>query len=289
MTAASSNTPQPQQLLQQRQCNSPITITRPHSSAAESVVEGSHPSYHIRRGSENNALGVGLMDDISSSLCQTQRPIFTPRGFASPPPPPRYPPFASPPPLPQQRHVPPPAPWSIGSMSTFVRPTLQESAPGATPPIAPGFSPATLLEKLSCFIDHPDLILPMLQAVMQQEGHQHQSQQVQQLDAEMLASIVKMFHQYSSAAASGDAVLSQQAQPPSTANSTSSPSHTTSASSAASGGGGGQYHHLSRGSNASTPPPPPPSVSRTGSMDQVRFLVFVNLFLFYEAYSQIGR
>ncbi|KAH9287041.1 Uncharacterized protein ECG_02025 [Echinococcus granulosus] len=256
MTTTPSNMSQ-QQLLHQ-QSTSTIAVSRPQSSTTDSVIESPHP-YRVRCGSDNNGPASGLIDDVISVSGSTrqpqQRPIFNPRNFTSPPP--RYPPFSSPrhvsaasqpPPLPHT-----PMPWSMNPMSTYPRPTRQESSPSATTATTNAFSPVSLLEKLSCFID-PDLVLPMLQSAMQEGQH---------LDPDLLASLAKMFQQYG--ASGGD---SGGIPPPSNAV-TSTPSPSQTSASGGSGGGSGQYHHLSRAAGAATPPAP-----RTGSFDQTYPLVW---------------
>lgn len=121
----------------------------------------------------------------------------------------------------------------------------------ATTPTTNAFSPAAMLEKLSCFID-PDLVLPMLQAALQEGQH---------LDPDLLASLVKVFQQYGVSGGDSGGI----APPSNTANSTSSPSQASAGG--GNGGGNGQYHHLSRAGGASTPPVP-----RTGSFDQASFV-----------------
>ncbi|VDM18084.1 unnamed protein product [Hydatigera taeniaeformis] len=258
MTTASSNVSQ-QQLLHQQDAST-VAVPRPQSSTTDNIIENPHP-YRVQRGTDNNGPVPGLIDDSIPPSGLTgqpqQRQIFNPRSFTSPPP--RYPPFSSPrhvPPAPQPPPPPPhlshtPTPWSASSMSAYPRPTPQESSPVAPTQSTNTFSPAAVLEKLSCFID-PDLVLPMLQAALQEGQH---------LDPDLLASLAKMFQQYSAGGGDGGGIP----PPPNTANSTPSPSQTSAGGGG--GGGSGQYHHLPRAGGASTPP-----VSRTGSFDQVRLV-----------------
>ncbi|KAL5966681.1 Msx2-interacting protein [Taenia solium] len=260
MTTASSNMSQ-QQLLQ-KQGTSAIAVSRPQSSTTDGVIESPHP-YRVRRSSDNNEPAPGLIDDAISASGSTgqpqQRPIFNPRNFTSPPP--GYPPFSSPrhvstappPPLPPPPLSHTPTPWSVSPVSAYPRPTRQESSSVATTPTTNAFSPAAMLEKLSCFID-PDLVLPVLQAAIQEGQH---------LDPDLLASLVKVFQQCGPSGGDGGGI-----PPPSNAaNSTPSPSQTSAGG--GSGGGNGQYHHLPRAGGASTPPIP-----RTGGFDQTYPLVW---------------
>ncbi|VDO03940.1 unnamed protein product [Rodentolepis nana] len=191
MTTGSISVPQqPASILhqspQQHQVDNAVAMSRPHSSATDTPVDSSHP-YRVRRGSDNNIGPPPQVDDIAAQ----QRPLFNnPRGgFTSPPPQPRYHQFATPPPTaPGPRHIPPP--WNRTTPGPFPRPDTSSSttttSPNTTYPPPP--TAAALVEKLSCLIDHPDLVLPMLQTMMQEGQH---------LDPEWLGSVLKMFQQYS--------------------------------------------------------------------------------------------
>ncbi|KAM7540587.1 hypothetical protein Aperf_G00000024958 [Anoplocephala perfoliata] len=261
ITMTTGSTGISQQMLHQQGNTAPtVAMSRPQSSsstATDTAADSSH-LYRMRRRSGNN---IGLpvtstpIDDVSS-----QRPLFNPRSFTSPPPPPRYhqpqpPQFGSPPP---SRHIPAPPPWAVGGpMPPFPRPTRQET--GSNPPSSAYSSPAALWEKLSCLIDHPDLVLPMLQTMMQEGQH---------VDPEWLASVLKMFQQYS-VGNGADSGLPGSTNSSSTLSQSGAPMATS-----GSGGpsNGGQYSNHPRSGGGSTPPPPP--VPRFGSFDQTYPLVW---------------
>ncbi|VUZ57494.1 unnamed protein product [Hymenolepis diminuta] len=194
MTTGSTSIPQqPPPILhqspQQHQMNTVVAMSRPQSSSTDTLVDTSHP-YRVRRGSDNN---IGRPPQVNDMATQQQRPLFNNQrgGFTSPPPQTRYHhQFATPPPAaPTPRHIPPS--WNRTASGPFPRPETSNSTTTATPPntaYPPPPTAAALVEKLSCLIDHPDLVLPVLQTMIQEGQH---------LDPEWLGSVLKMFQQYS--------------------------------------------------------------------------------------------